>query len=139
MLHKLIRKIKFLGKILNKREDIFMVLLIVLVGFGGFGLGRLSKAEEGREPVTIDYSNSQFLISNSPKNTKTQVYDAKKTSTALLGQETGKFVAAINGGRYYSPWCSGAQRIKEENKVWFKTKEDAERAGYTPAKNCKGL
>jgi methylphosphotriester-DNA--protein-cysteine methyltransferase len=49
------------------------------------------------------------------------------------------YVASKNGTKYHLPWCSGAQRIKDENKVWFKTKEDAEKAGFMPASNCKGI
>jgi methylphosphotriester-DNA--protein-cysteine methyltransferase len=51
----------------------------------------------------------------------------------------GTYVASKSGSAYHFPWCSGAQRIKEENKVWFETKEEAELAGYRPASNCKGL
>jgi len=49
------------------------------------------------------------------------------------------FVASKNGTKYHYPWCPGAQSIKEENKIWFSTKEEAEKAGYQPASNCKGL
>ena len=53
------------------RRDIFTVMVIILIGFAGFGLGRLS--------------------------------------------------------------------IIEKNKIWFGSIEDARKAGYTPAANCKGL
>ncbi|MBI5005006.1 MAG: hypothetical protein HZC03_00115, partial [Candidatus Lloydbacteria bacterium] len=56
--------------------------------------------------------------------------------TLTLG---GNFVASKNGTTYHFPWCSGAIRIKEENKVWFATKEAADRAGSHPAGNCTGL
>jgi len=55
------------------------------------------------------------------------------------GQVGGKYVASKNGSKYHFPWCSGATRMKEENKIWFETKEAAEKAGYGPAANCKGL
>lgn len=55
----------------------------------------------------------------------------------INGEKT--YVASKNGARYHYPWCSGAQNIKEENKLWFATKEAAEAAGYTPAQNCDGL
>ena len=38
---------------------------------------------------------------------------------------------------YHHPWCSGAQRIKETNKLWFPTEADAIAAGYTLAANCQ--
>lgn len=51
----------------------------------------------------------------------------------------GSFVAAKSGSTYYYPWCGGAQNIKPENQVWFPTEAAAQKAGYVPAKNCRGL
>jgi hypothetical protein len=53
--------------------------------------------------------------------------------------QDGRYVASKNGSAYHLPWCSGAARIKEENKIWFATKEEAEAAGYRAASNCKGI
>ncbi len=53
--------------------------------------------------------------------------------------ETGKYVASKNGTKYYLPSCSGANRIKEENKVYFDSVEEAQAAGLEPAANCPGL
>jgi len=52
---------------------------------------------------------------------------------------SGTLVASKNGTVYHFPWCSGAQRINEENKIWFTSQEEAQAAGYRPAANCKGL
>ena len=111
----------------QRREDILIILIILLIGFASFGLGRLSKIEEMKSPVTI--------------------YDPLSTSDTSLGgeveaahvQQEGSVVGSKNGSKYHLPWCSGAQRIKEENKVWFATIEEAKEAGYTAAANCKGL
>lgn len=104
-------------------QDVYIIAIIILVGFAGFGLGRLSKTEELRVPIVITQPQGQIA------------------GTLLVVEENavGTFVASKNGTRYHFPWCSGAQRIKESNKVWFASKEEAIRAGYTPALNCKGL
>ena len=123
----------FAGKIkgrlssLNRREDIFIILLILLVGFGGFGLGRLSKIEEGKTPVKIQ-DGVEVRFQQKVLKTDFNIPDSQ-----------GQYVASVKGSKYHFPWCSGAQRIKEENKIWFPTKKSAEQAGFTPAKNCKGL
>lgn len=52
---------------------------------------------------------------------------------------SGAYVASKSGTAYHLPSCPGAKQIKEENKVWFASKTDAELAGYKPAKNCKGI
>lgn len=113
-------------------RDLFTATLIILVGLGSFGLGRLSAQEASRSPLRIEYPGDH--AEESASSVKSPVL----ASPALpLGE--GKYVASKTGTRYYLPTCDGAKRIKEENKVWFKTKEDAERAGLTPAANCKGL
>jgi hypothetical protein len=48
-----------------------------------------------------------------------------------------QIVASKNGTKYYYPNCSGINRIKNENRVFFDTFEAAEEAGYELAKNCK--
>lgn len=48
-------------------------------------------------------------------------------------------MASQSGTKYHFPWCSGAQRILDKNRVEFKNIKEAKAAGYTAAKNCKGL
>lgn len=38
---------------------------------------------------------------------------------------------------YHFTWCSGAKRIKEENKVWFVNETEAVSSGYSLAANCQ--
>jgi len=119
-------KIKRFLNYINQRDDLFIVLLILLVGFGGFGLGRLSVLEEGRERVKVVPSDAIEDQDGKP---------ATVSNAALAG----KYVASVNGSKYHFPWCSGAERMKEGNKIWFDSVLEAQRAGYTPARNCKGL
>lgn len=92
---------------------------VVLVGLASFGLGRLSIVEEMRSPVTTQKASAIEAV-----------------SSIHIG---GLIVASKNGSAYYFPWCAGAQKISEQNKRWFTDEEGARKAGYKPAKNCKGL
>lgn len=96
-----------------------LVAIVFLVALASFGLGRLSALESARPPVAI----TQAPVDVSPR-------------AITLG---GLVVAARTGSVYYYPWCSGAGNIASQNERWFKSEEEAERAGYRPAKNCKGL
>ncbi|HEY4502652.1 MAG TPA: hypothetical protein VJH21_02365 [Candidatus Paceibacterota bacterium] len=109
--------------------ELFVVLLIVLIGLMSFGLGRLSALEKGRTHVRII----------DPVAQRASVLEQNSNGSTSDTVSSGSFVGSKNGSKYHFPWCSGAQRIKEENKIWFSTKEEAERAGYTPAANCPGL
>jgi len=136
MIQNFIQKCKHLLNTINTREDIFIMLIIILVGFGGFGLGRISKINESRAPVSIEYG------SNSISSEMTSDVGLSKSSDTVqpnIEPHNMMFVASVNGAKFHFPWCSGAQRIKESNKIWFASKEKAIKAGYSAAKNCKGL
>ena len=104
----------------ENKEEVVFVIVFILVTFIAFGLGRLSATAELREPLRI--------LQAKPANVLGSPY--------VIG---GKVVASRSGSKYHAPWCSGASRIKEHNQIWFKDEQAARKAGYTPAKNCKGL
>ncbi len=116
MIQKLKEKIKHLSP--RVWGDLFIFFVILLVGLIAFGLGRLSVLYGERSDVEVI---------------------EEQASGEVLGAESYDFVASKNGSSYHLPWCAGAQTIRDENKVFFDTKEQAEQAGYRPAGNCKGL
>ena len=120
----------------RKAQDVVLISAVVLLGFLSYGLGRLSAQSSSASGVILCESLPPNTVSATVAQTPS--YEDREMSTATIG-EVASFVGSKNGSVYHFPWCSGAQRIKEENKVWFTTKEEAERAGYRPASNCKGL
>ncbi len=115
----------------SHEKDIILMTMIILVAFISFGLGRLSKIRENKTPITIEFPAKAGL-------SREEGSGKPKESTEIeIGDK--KIVASKNGSKYHFPWCSGAQRIKDSNKIWFSSTASAKSAGYTPAKNCKGL
>ncbi|MDO8514123.1 MAG: Ada metal-binding domain-containing protein [bacterium] len=110
-------------KIKNFSEDVIaewgLVAILFLVALASFGLGRLSAFEDVRPPVSI-----------------TRAPEDQKVRAMTFG---GQFVASKTGSAYYYPWCAGATKILPQNQRWFQSEDAARKAGYTPAKNCKGL
>ncbi len=94
--------------------------LVFFVGLSAFGLGRLSAFEEVRPVVSIEHAETI-------KAPRQGMYAG------------GLVVASRTGSAYYYPWCGGADKILSKNQVWFQSEEAAVRAGFRPAKNCKGL
>ena len=130
-----INKVK--NKIKPIENELFIALVIISVGFISFDLGRLSKIRENKTPITIENLGA---VSAPAKLKETEFRVAPAAETRFQNNQEDKlFVASKNGTKYHYPWCSGALNIKEENKMWFSTKEEAEKSGYTPASNCKGL
>lgn len=120
------------------KSDEMLAFIIVLVGLCGFYLGRIS-VENGDANVaaavtgipTREVRSKELEVPASPGTTTTEKFG--------LEQGKGAYVGSKSGTKYHLPWCPGAQQMKEENKIWFDTKEEAEAAGYTPASNCKGI
>ena len=113
------------------KNDLYTITLLILIGFAGFGLGRLSLIEENRESVNIEFPE---YLSASALNSQKSTAGAE-----ALAINQGLLVASKNGSKYHYPWCSGGKSISEKNKIWFDSTEEARKAGYTPASNCKGL
>ena len=90
--------------------------LVVLIALSCFGLGRLSALLE-KPAISIHQT----------------------ASAAQALAPGGMYEASKSGTNYYFPWCSGAQGIQPTEQIWFKTEAAAQKAGYAPAKNCKGL
>jgi hypothetical protein len=129
----MITKIKNFCK--EYEKDLVLAIIVILTALIGFGLGRLSKLRENKTPITIENLGASV---NKVEPWGIGAEDTKgKGST--LNNTSGVVVASKNGAKYHYPWCSGAQSIKEENKIWFSSEEKAREAGYTPASNCKGL
>lgn len=126
----------------ENKTDLFVAAVIFFVGLASFGLGRLSVLWPEKEPITIENYESA-LQPGSGQGIKsygtTVTPEGNANSESVIPNSRGRYVASKSGTRYHFPWCSGAQRIKEENKIWFQTKEEAEKAGYKPALNCPDL
>lgn len=116
----------------DKGRDILTVLIVILVGLASFGLGRLSKSNP-EAGIKIEYQVPQESNVISSTN---------GTSSALLSTKTitkvgEAFFASKRGSKYYSIGCSGGKTIKQENRIYFSTEEEAERAGYELSSTCK--
>jgi hypothetical protein len=116
----------------RKTKEYILIIIIITLGVLSFGLGRLSANETKPYPVTLcrNIKQPEVIAQKDTSDTKTIIPEE---------QGTGQYVGSKNGTVYHLPWCSGAKRIQEENKIWFTNKAEAEAAGYRPAANCKGI
>jgi hypothetical protein len=106
---------------------LFLSLIILLVAGLSFGIGRLTSQENGREPIKIEYDQSLSQMEEGSQ---------KASAIQALGSATA-VVASKTGSKYHFPHCPGAKQIKEVNKLTFSSPQEAERAGYTLASNCR--
>lgn len=118
------------------RADLFTAAVIFLASMASFGLGRLSVIWPEKEPIRILEEGKEIT---GQVSTPQESRSPKAQTAAVAGAASGKYVASKSGTAYHLPNCPGAAKIKESNKVWFQTREEAEERGYKPAANCPGL
>ena len=103
-------------------HDWGVIALVIFVGLASFGLGRLSGLEASKGSISVSQAASAAIPGS--------------MQPLQLG---GSYVGSRGGSTYYFPWCGGASSIDPNDQVWFKSEAAAQKAGYSPAKNCKGL
>ena len=116
--------------LLSVPRDLFIGLIVLLVGTASFGLGRLSGQEIAKSPVRILYPEGEG--SGAPREGSRQVAAA---ASAL--ERSGEVIASSKGTKYHFPWCPGAKSISEKNRITYASPAAAESAGYSLAANCK--
>lgn len=116
-------------------KDILTIFIIILVGLLSFGLGRLSK-ENSDTGVKIEYksqSNQQASASIPIDN----FYQNSNYVSNVSNNSVGKaFFASNRGKKYYSIGCSAGKTIKQENRIYFNTSDEAIKAGYEKSASC---
>src|SRR6266545_4787870 len=81
---------------------------------------------------------SFHIIDQTAEQTVAARREAKEEQDAAVEEgEQGEIIADKQARVYYLGGCQALNEIKQENRVVFKTKEEAEKAGYTAAKNCQ--
>ena|SRR3989344_6258772 len=108
------------------QSDIFLVTIVTLVGVISFGLGRFSAIYPKQSQ--LKFEERPFVV-NLPGSGVIH-------STVLSQNSSSSYVASRNGTKYHFINCPGAKQIKEENKIWFSSRFEAEKAGFAPAANC---
>ncbi len=127
----------------DKGKNIMTVIIVMLVGLGSFGLGRLSKNNNSENTgVKIEYpaqeanviDNTIDYTQKGDKSVSKTVFDTNGSKSDLVNNN---FFASKKGKKYYSIGCSAGKTIKETNKIYFTTEIDAQNAGYSKSTSCK--
>ena len=83
------------------------------------------------EETTTETTATETITSETTTETT-----ATETTVTETTQSSGPFVGSKNSDVYHYPDCSSAKQIKEANKIWFNSVEEAKAAGYRPCKKC---
>ena len=103
-------------------EQTFLAGLLCLVGIFSYQLGQ-SSVEVTNDTEANQQNQAGIIFSNAPKPT--------------IPTDVVPVVASSGGTKYHKLDCPGADSIKEDNKIYFNSLQEAKAAGYTAASNCK--
>ncbi len=133
-------------QIKNNSDKIVLLFGSILVFSFGFLSGYFYLIDKNNEnvKVVIEEPSDQCLSlieassvpSASAEGGAIIAQNSPGNSAVPENEGKGIFVASKNSKIFHKPDCSYAQKIKEENKVWFKSEEDAESKGYSPHSVC---
>ena len=126
----------------EKGKEIMIVFIVIFVGLASFGLGRLSVGDKSGGTLKVEYNEPELSSSeaiNSPNLVNLGLNDTKMGNSSQKANLGGikQFFASSRGKKYYPVDCSAGGTIKEENKVWFSSRDEAEGAGYTLSSSCR--
>lgn len=145
-------------KIINWLKQPYIVKSIYFIGcmIASFGLGILTHAHaiNQQDLPTISIPKQPIPIAYRYKNPQIgNFYDQLPavSSTGIVSENTemesvqatvpqsmsSQFVGSKTGTKYYPVGCSGINRIKEENRVYFTTEQEAMDKGYERTSTCK--
>jgi len=117
-------------------DSIFTSGLLIIVGLVAFFCGQLSviAAKDTAEVERLLLCPETIEPMQALPRSSTMPITAAQNSDQTLSQPA--YVASKNGTKFHHLTCPGASQIKESNKIFFHSPEEAERAGYTRAANC---
>lgn len=131
----------------NYKHHLINAVLLILVATISFAVGKLVSSHSSQsvsvksEEEVITPQKSGGVKGNSVATVSESIEIIKKPEKNTPKAERGgvPIVASKNGTKYYSLGCSGAKRIKEENKIFFASVTEAQKAGLSPSSTCKDL
>lgn len=106
-------------------------LILIAAIFFGLGILYAEHMPARTMPLSVEIPAQVKNIAAATINDNIPADSAPKPT---ISPEKVEYMASKNGSKYYLTTCKST--IKEANKVYFKTKEDAEKAGFTPSQTC---
>lgn len=120
----------------EKGKDAIVVLIVIFVGISSFFLGRLSK-EGSENSLKVQFTGQEATPMGIYGSQNDQIGLNKDLKDKMTNNVEGNYFASKRGKKYYSIGCSAGKTIKQENRIYFKTSSEAEKAGYTISSSCQ--
>lgn len=101
-----------------------------------------------KQPVPMSYRYKDIKIENpydiipalnvlDGEMSQLELTSEQKGVITTISQPEKRFIASKTGTKYYPLDCGTANRIKEENKIFFATEQEAQEKGFERTETCK--
>lgn len=111
---------------LFKNEDqIILGIGFILVAILAFGAGKLSETYTSPSPI---------IIKDDLNCAENQTVMEKKQDANITSEKKGEIIGNKNSRIYHLPGSASYNKISPENRVYFNTEIDAQKAGYRKTK-----
>lgn len=120
----------------EKKERFALLAGVLLVGVLCFEAGLLQGKMKQETPLVIAIPDTPLPVSSAVESQPIAVPAGSPVGEPVVAMRTASeclFVGSKNSNKYHLATCAVAKRIKEENKLCFGSKEEAERRGYVPS------
>ena len=126
-------------------KRITSIILIMLL-LCGCAASRNSDNTESHAQITINLPTDNTVNGyreNKSASEMPRIIAAEDVKTGSLEQSaanpnnSAEYIGNSNSRVFHKTSCGSANTMKEENKVFFKNREEAINTGYSPCKRCK--
>ena len=118
-----------------------LALLIIPVILCGCN-GSVADNAESHAQITVNYPSDDTVNGYRPGGSGSMPDEIPADSTVPTKprhNETAAtaYIGNSNSKKFHTPDCSSAKKLKDENKVSFKTRDEAVNEGFKPCSRCK--
>lgn len=117
-------------------------LILILFLLCGCSAGSDINGTESHAQITVnlpaDDTVNGYRTENSKSSEMPDTVSAEDVKPAEPNNDVKAtaYIGNSNSHIFHNPSCSSANTMKEENKIFFKSREEAVNGGYTPCKRC---
>ena len=125
-----------------KRITSIILLLFLLCGCSA---GADINGAESHAQITVNlpsdntvngYRTENSKSSEMPDTVSSEDVKPAESSDENITDLSTAYIGNANSHIFHNSDCSSANTMKEENKIFFKSREEAVNGGYTPCKRC---
>lgn len=81
------------------------------------------------------HDNTRIPVENDSDDSSNSSYSGRSSSKSS-SDSASVYVGSVNSNKFHSPYCTKAESIKDSNKVYFSSRDEAISSGYSPCKFC---